>query len=102
VLFWILALYIIVLLIIWGFFIVARMHTLKFKNFSTHILPVTNYLMILLIILSLSWFIFIFYLNLGNSNYELSTNENTKISTSDKKDNWWINYQEEIIWDEFY
>ena len=97
-----LALYIIVLLIIWGFFIVSRMHTLKFKNFSTHIAPVTNFIMFLLIILSLAWFIFILYLNLGNSNYELSTKDNTKFSNPDKNEKIKQNYQDEIIWDEFY
>lgn len=89
-----LAIYIVILLIVWWFFIVARMHTLKFKNFSTHIEPVTNFLMFFLIILSLSWLIFIFYISSGSSNYELNIkNDNIKDTN---------NFEEEIIWEDYY
>ena len=101
-LFWILALYVIVLLIVWWFFIVARMHTLKFKNFSTHITPVTNFLMIFLIILSLSWFIFIFYLNSGGSNYEYSITDNKIEKNKNSDQNNKKSYEQEITWDEYY
>ena len=85
---------------VWWFFIVARMHTMKFKNFSTHIEPVTNSLMVFLIILSLSWFIFIFYINSGESNYDLSTPiEKTKKTEVKKEEK---NFEQEIIWDDYY
>jgi len=94
-----LAIYIVVLLMVWWFFIVARMHSMKFKNFSTHIEPVTNSLMAFLIFLSLSWFIFIFYINSGESNYELSTPIDNVKKTEVKQEK---NYEEEIIWDDYY
>jgi len=80
------------------------MHTMKFKNFSTHIVPVTNFLMIFLIFLSILGFIFIFYINSGNSNYELSTSKqnNEKIETKSEAKNEQKNYKEEIIWDDYY
>lgn len=93
---WTLAIYIIVLLIVWWFFIVARMHTLKFKNFSTYIVTITNFLMIFLIILSILGFIFIFYINSGNSTYELNIKEKIERIEKDKS------YENKIIWDDYY
>jgi len=98
---WTLAIYIVALLMVWWFFIVARMHTLKFKNFSTHIIPITNFLMIFLIILSISWFIFIFYINSGNSTYEVNVKEDTiKKNIEKKEEN--KTYESEIIWNDYY
>ncbi len=94
---WTLAIYIAILLMVWWFFIVARIHTMKFKDFSIHIVWITNFLMIFLIILSISWFIFIFYLNSDNSNYELNIKEN---NVEEKEQN--RSFKEEIIWDEYY
>ena len=99
---WTLAIYIIVLLIVWWFFIVARMHTLKFKNFSTHIVPITNSLMIFLIILSISWFIFIFYINSGNSTYEVNVERDIIEEKVEKKVEEKKSYENEIIWDDYY
>ena len=94
-----LGLYIALLLGIWGFYAVARMHTMKFKNFSSHITPVTNILMVFLIILSIIWFILVLNLNWDNSEYSLPEKNNSSESSSElKKDN----YKEEIIWDEYY
>ena len=95
---WTLAIYIIVLFIVWWFFIVARMHTLKFKNFSTHIVTITNSLMIFLIILSILGFIFIFYINSGNSTYELKVEKNIIEEKVEKNKS----YENEIIWDDYY
>lgn len=49
------------------------MHTLKFKNFSTHIVPVTNFLLVFLIVLSIIGFVLIFFLNPDQSTYQVST-----------------------------
>jgi hypothetical protein len=54
--------YIFMLAIVWGFFLIAKQHSYKFKHFSTNIVPVTNVLMIALIILSILGFIMIFSL----------------------------------------
>ena len=103
-----LGLYIALLLGIWGFYAVARMHTMKFKNFSTHIAPVTNILMVFLIILSIIWFILVLNLNWDDSTYELQITENTNNSESSsewqKNNSEWRekNYEQEIIWDDYY
>jgi len=85
-------LYITFLFGIWAFYVVARMHIMKFKNFSSHIQPAINFLMIFLVVLSIIWLILIFNLWSSDSNYEL------KIDT--KKSNG--SYKQEIIWDEYY
>lgn len=56
------AIYVIILFIVWWFYAVARMHIVKYKNFSTHLIPVTNFLMIFLIILSIIGFILVYML----------------------------------------
>ena len=56
-------LYLLVLSWIWWFYIIARIHAYKFKNMSTHIGPVTNTLFFILLILSVIWFIMIFFLD---------------------------------------
>ena len=97
-----LGLYIALLLWIWGFYAVARMHTMKFKNFSTHIVPVTNILMIFLIILSILWFVLILNLDLENSTYQFNWTDN---NTENSKSNLEIkeeNYKQEIIWNDYY
>ncbi len=58
--------YTLVLIFVWWFFIVAKLHTDKFKNFSPYIKIVTKFLAVFLIILSIIWYILIF--NLPNSN----------------------------------
>ncbi len=95
------AIYIIILLIVWGFYAVARMHTLKFKRFSTHIVPVTNFLLIFLIILSILGFVLIFFISpSGSTNSIIAPEKKTtsKIVEEESQDD----YREEIIWNEHY
>ncbi|MDQ7009086.1 MAG: hypothetical protein Q9M94_02245 [Candidatus Gracilibacteria bacterium] len=56
--------------------------------------------MIFLILLSISGFIFIFYINSGNSNYELSTNDNNIENIEEVKKT--KNYKKEIIGNDYY
>lgn len=58
-----LGLYTVFLIIIWGFFIVAKIHAHKFKSFSDRVVPVTRILLVVLLILSLLWYALIFYKN---------------------------------------
>jgi len=100
-----LSIYIIILLLVWWLYIVARMHSMKFKNFSTHIVPVTNWLMIFLAILSITGFIVIFSIPSKNSAYEVDTSvEYDKVKEVEEKKVTEVeeNYQEEIIWEEYY
>jgi hypothetical protein len=63
-------------------------------------------LMIFLIILSISWFIFIFYINSGNSTYELNVKEDVVEEKVDEKVEKKVeekkSYENEIIWDDYY
>lgn len=52
--------YIFFLAFIWWFFVIAKIHAYKFKNFSYNIEKMTNIIFILLLILSILWFILIF------------------------------------------
>jgi len=82
---------------------------MKFKKFSTHIIPVTNLLLVILIILSILGFITIFSMSTWNNGYEIDTSseydkiETSKENTSKEEDeNVEENYREDIIWDEYY
>lgn len=82
---------------------------MKFKKFSTHIIPVTNLLLVILIILSILGFITIFSMSTWNNGYEIDTSsEYDKIETSkentskEENENVEENYREDIIWDEYY
>jgi hypothetical protein len=52
---------------IWCFFAVARIHAYKFKNMSTHIPIMTNFLFFVLLILSIIWIIMCFFLDASNT-----------------------------------
>lgn len=54
--------YTLLLVFIWGFFIVAKIHAYKFKNFSNYIEKVTWFLLIFLIFLSVCWYLIIIFL----------------------------------------
>lgn len=54
--------YTLLLVFVWGFFIVAKIHAYKFKNFSNYIEKVTWFLLIFLIFLSISWYLIIIFL----------------------------------------
>lgn len=52
--FWIgFALYSAAMAFVWGFFLVARMHVFKFKEYSTHVEPVTRTLALILLVLTM-------------------------------------------------
>ena len=83
---------------VWGFYAVARMHTMKFKRFSTHIVPVTNFLLIFLVILSIIGFVLLFFISPEDNNSW--TINDPEVSSSEETDE--VNYREEIIWNEHY
>lgn len=49
--------YSLLLVIVWWFFVVAKIHAYKFKNFSSNIPKVTKILFIILLFLSILWYI---------------------------------------------
>ncbi|MDD2907496.1 MAG: hypothetical protein PHH98_02540 [Candidatus Gracilibacteria bacterium] len=58
-----LGIYTLLLVLIWGFFIVAKIHSYKFKNFSNYIVKVTNFLLIFLIVLSVLGYVIIIFMD---------------------------------------
>ena len=64
--FWVLCgLYTLGMVGIWGFVAVARIHTFKFKHYSSHIVPVTHVLVLVLATLTLMGYYFIFTADLN-------------------------------------
>nr|MDD3720306.1 hypothetical protein [Candidatus Gracilibacteria bacterium] len=55
-----LGIYTLFIIIIWGFFAVARIHSYKFKSFSHHITIVTRFLFFTLLALTIIGYIVIF------------------------------------------
>ena len=49
------------LIVIWAFFIIAKIHSLKFKNYQPKIAWYTKIITILLSILTILWYILIFF-----------------------------------------
>lgn len=56
-------LYLFILALLWGFFIVAKLHSYKFKNFSSNIEKVTVVLFVFLLFLSISGFVLLFFID---------------------------------------
>lgn len=60
-----LGLYTLFLSIIWWFFIIIKLNTIKLSYFINNFKKITNFIFLILIFLSLLWYIIIFY-NLNN------------------------------------
>ncbi len=87
--------YTLILVFVWWFFIVAKLHSYKFKNFSHNIEKVTTFLLIVLIILSILWYVVLFFWNSLEPNTAslLDSSKNTQNSKSfDNLDFEEINY----------
>lgn len=82
------------LAIIWWFFIVAKIHSCKFKDFQSEIPKVTKILIILLIILTLLWYLIIFIWVDTKKTYDLTDKLN-----SSKVEKTWENLK---IWEDYY
>lgn len=64
--------YLIFLALIWGFFIVAKIHAYKFKDFSQNIEKITKLLLFALIFLSILGFFLIYNFNWSLYSVEIS------------------------------
>jgi|ASRM01.1.fsa_nt_gi hypothetical protein len=67
-----LGLYTLILVIVWGFFLVTRIHSYKFKNFSNNIEKITNLLFFFLLTLSIIGYIMVFYVSNGTSGAKIN------------------------------
>lgn len=62
--FWIgFAAYSAVMAFVWGFFLVARMHVFKFKEYSLHVEPATRFLAIFLLVMTIVGYVALFNLD---------------------------------------
>lgn len=75
----------------WWLFIVARMHTYKFKNFSSNIQTVTNILFVIFILLSILGYIIIFVHSSGSNNslQGVYSEKNQEINLDDFEENYY-------------
>lgn len=79
-----LGIYLIFLALIWWFFIVAKIHAYKFKDFSHNIEKITKLLLIILILLTIIGFFLIY-----NYKWSLYTVEISNISADNvSQENW--------------
>ncbi len=67
--------YIFILAVLWWFFLIARHHSYKFKNFSQNVVPVTNILFVFLIVLSVLGFILILTLDAPTQAVKIDTDK---------------------------
>jgi protein-S-isoprenylcysteine O-methyltransferase Ste14 len=58
------------IVLLWGLFIVAKIHAFKFKNFSDHIKKVTTILLFFLLTLTLLWYWIIIFSSWNSSSIE--------------------------------
>jgi hypothetical protein len=72
-------LYSLFLVIVWGFFIIIRIHAIKFKNFQTSIITSLKILCFFLIFLSISWYIALYLI--------ISSSSSSNIEKLDKANN---------------
>lgn len=47
---------VIILLLVWGFYLVAKIHIYKFREYSTHVRPVTRFVGIVLLVMTVIGF----------------------------------------------
>jgi hypothetical protein len=80
--YFVLWIYTLALIGIWWFFFVAKIHAYKFKNFSPHILQVTFWLTVSLIVMSILGYLLIFNIKWKLDNFSIwnsSSNNNPLI-----------------------
>jgi hypothetical protein len=93
------------MIVIWGFFIISEIHSLKFKNYQPKIVTLTRIVNIVMVILTILWYVFIFnYLWIWNT-YTLENKSKTNIE--DKISNFNdISEKDDLlpsnVWDDYY
>lgn len=55
--------YILFIVFVWGFFLIAKIHFFKFRNYWTYLVPATKFLMLALLILTILWWYFVYKLS---------------------------------------
>ena len=82
--FWV---YTLIMLFIWWFFIIARIHSLKFKNYQPKIVHITKIITIVLWIFTILGYILIFSLWTSPTTYDIKDTVKQKSEIEDNIDN---------------
>jgi hypothetical protein len=95
------------MVIIWGFFTIAKIHSLKFKNYQPKIVYLTKIINIVIIILTILWYIFIFVYSWWKNTYTLENINKKKTNIESKIDNFSdISEKDDLlpsdVWDDYY
>jgi len=95
------------MVVIWGFFIIAKIHSLKFKNYQSKIVDLTRIVNIIMIILTILWYIFIFIYSWWEDTYTLENINKGKTNIESKIDNFSdISEKDDLlpsdVWDDYY
>ena len=64
--------YTFILAILWGFFMIAKLHSYKFKTFSKNIEKVTMVLAIFLISLSILGYVLLFFIDTSETTFQIT------------------------------
>lgn len=82
-----LGLFTLILVCVWIFFVIANIHAKKFKNFSSNLNKVTNFLFFFLLTLSILWYVLIIFWNISEKNFFNLFDKDVKIENQDFFDN---------------
>ena len=94
-------------IVIWAFFIIAKIHSLKFKNYQPKIVNITNIITIILAILTLIWYILIFVFAWDTNTYDIRETAKPKWEIQKEIDNFSDIEEKDIIipdsaWEDYY
>jgi hypothetical protein len=80
--FWIyFSIYIAILLFVWGFFLIAKIHVYKFKEYSPNVVRVTRFVGLSLLFLTAIWFYIVFRELSGTTPAPTTVRESSQIET---------------------
>ena len=97
--FWV---YTLSMIIIWWFFIIAKIHSLKFKNYQPKIVDITNIITIILVVFTILGYILIIFFSKSPNSYDIRdtvkpVNEDSWFSNISKD-----NIIPETAWEDYY
>lgn len=52
--------YTLVMVFVWGFFLIAKIHFFKFREYSAYVFPATKIVMLILAIMTILWYYYIY------------------------------------------
>lgn len=92
--------------VIWAFFIIAKIHSLKFKNYQPKIVWYTSLVTIILIIFTILWYILIFFFAWSSNTVSIQDTA-PKNTVQEKIDNFSDISEKDIVipdtvWEDYY